>query len=270
MSDLSISDVLTSTLRALLRPVVRLMLARGVTLPLAVELLKRVYVQVALEDNGGGSGVTDSRVSLLTGVHRKDVRRLRGLPSAQADLPRKVSLGAQLLDQWTSRPPWCDAQGRARPLPRLASVGGALSFDALVASVSTDIRARPVLDEWLRLGMARVTARDEVELNEAAFTPQVDFDEQLSRLALQVGDHAMAAVDNLLGRADTWFECSVSGRAESPAAVVALRRRAAEVGGRALQTLGGDVKPEAAPVKEQGGRRYTFGVYFYADDDKGR
>lgn len=70
MTDPSIPDALTRTLRTVLRPVVRLMLARGVTLPLAVELMKRVFVQVALEESATDKPVTDSRVSLLTGVHR--------------------------------------------------------------------------------------------------------------------------------------------------------------------------------------------------------
>lgn len=202
MTDAGIPDFLTSAVRTVLRPLVRLMLSRGVTLPLAVELLKRVYVQAALEGSGPGGTSTDSRVSLLTGVHRKDVKRLRALPDAGAALPRAVSLGAQLVSLWTTGERWLDAQGDPRALPRLASAGGDCSFDALVASVSRDIRARPVLDEWLRLDVVHLNEADEVVLNTAAFVPQSGFDEKLSYLAMNVGDHAMAAVDNTLGRPD--------------------------------------------------------------------
>lgn len=269
MTDPSISDALTRTLRTVLRPVVRLMLSKGVTLPLAVELMKRVFVQVALEESATDKPVTDSRVSLLTGVHRKDVKRLRNLPNAHADLPRTVSLGAQLVSLWTRRAPWVDEHGEPRPLPRLASAGGDLSFDALVAAVSKDIRARPVLDEWLRLGVARLTDQDEVVLNAAAFVPQEGFEEKLSYLALHVGDHAMAAVENTLGRSDPWFERSVHYRGLSGADVEALRARASELGMKALQTLNGEVKDEVSVADADAvNRRFTFGVYFYADDDE--
>ncbi|WP_026188111.1 DUF6502 family protein [Methyloversatilis universalis] len=269
MTDPSIPDALTRTLRTVLRPVVRLMLARGVTLPLAVELLKRVFVQVALEESDAGKPVTDSRVSLLTGVHRKDVKRLRNLPSAHAGLPRTVSLGAQLVSLWTRRAPWVDEHGQPRPLPRLASAGGDLSFDALVATVSKDIRARPVLDEWLRLGVARLTERDEVVLNAAAFVPQEGFEEKLSYLALHVGDHAMAAVENTLGRSDPWFERSVHYRGLSVSEVDALRARASDLGMSALQALNGEVKDDTpAADGDAVNRRFTFGVYFYADDER--
>ncbi len=121
MSESGIPEALTSSVRTVLRPLVRLMLSRGVTLPLAVELLKRVYVQVALEEGVEGGRSTDSRVSLLTGVHRKDVKRLRALPDGGAALPKAVSLGAQLVSVWTSHPEWVDGEGRPRALPRLGS-----------------------------------------------------------------------------------------------------------------------------------------------------
>lgn len=266
MTDNSISDVLASALRTVLRPLVRLMLARGVTLPLAIELLKRAYVQVALEEGERDKVATDSRVSLLTGVHRKDVKRLRALEHEHSGLPRSVSLGAQLVSVWSSHPHWLDAAGHPRALPRRASVGGDRSFDALVASVSKDIRARPVLDEWLRLGVVHVTDGDEVVLNTSAFIPQAGFDEKLSYMSLNVGDHAMAAIENTLGRADPWFERSVHYRSLSPQAVAKLRAQASELGMQSLQMLNTQVqRVEPADIEEQARMRFTFGVYFYAE-----
>jgi hypothetical protein len=268
MNDTRASDAIAGAVRTVLRPLVRLMLARGVTLPLAIELLKRVYVQVAIDESGPGAPATDSRVSLLTGVHRKDVKRLRSLPDAGAELPHSVSLGAQLVSVWTTHPHWLDPARQPRPLPRLASAGGELSFDALVASVSKDIRARPVLDEWLRLGVVRLNERDEVVLNTAAFIPQAGFDEKLSYLSLNVGDHAMAAIENTLGRADPWFERSVHYRGLTPEAIDRLRARAAELGMQSLQALnteaqGGAGAESPDPLK----MRFTFGVYFYAESN---
>ena len=63
----------------LLRPLVRLFVARGITFPALTNLLRELYVNVAEYDFAlPGKEQTDSRVSLLTGIHRKEVRRLRG------------------------------------------------------------------------------------------------------------------------------------------------------------------------------------------------
>ena len=66
-------------LARLLRPLVRLLIRSGITFPVATELLRELYVNVAENDFGlPDKEQTDSRVSLLTGIHRKEVRRLRG------------------------------------------------------------------------------------------------------------------------------------------------------------------------------------------------
>ena len=68
---------LLQALQKLLRPLIRLLLAQGVTFPMLASQLKAVYVQVAKEEfKLTDKRQTDSRISLLTGVHRKDVKRL--------------------------------------------------------------------------------------------------------------------------------------------------------------------------------------------------
>ena len=54
------------------------MIARGVTLPAVYRILKEVFVEVAEQDFAlGADRQTDSRISMLTGIHRKDVKALR-------------------------------------------------------------------------------------------------------------------------------------------------------------------------------------------------
>ena len=82
---------LLAALERVLRPLVRLLLAHGITFPALSRLLKSVYVQVAERDFAlEGKRVSDSRVSLLTGVHRKDVRTLRGEGADESPVPEAV------------------------------------------------------------------------------------------------------------------------------------------------------------------------------------
>lgn len=278
MSDSPVSAVLVTALCKVLAPIARLMLAKGMSLPMAIELLKRVFVEVAQRDfQLEGKSVTDSRISLLTGVHRKDVRRLRYLPHDDSDLPPKISLGAQLVATWITNPAWLDENGNPRPLPRSSRRGGELSFESLFVSISRDIRPRSVLDEWLRLGVVTLNEKDEVVLNQSAFIPQHDADDKLAYFALNVGDHAAAAADNVLGRSDPWFERSVhhDGLTEDQLAV--LRKRASEVGMTILrdlhknaEKLGGEPAPENAAQSSGGKQRFTCGIYFYSTTDSGK
>ncbi len=256
----STSVALGAALLRVLRPVVRLMLARGVKLAFVVELLKRAYVEEAQ-----AIPAEDGDVSRLTGVSRTDVKRLSALPPDDAPgLPPAVSLGARLVSVWMTRSPWIDAEGAARPLFR---GGDDASFAALVASVSPETDAGPLLDHWLRLGVVRIDECARVTLNQPAFVPHAGIDEKLAYLALNVGDHAAAAVDNTLGRADPWFERSVHYRGVSPALVARLRRQASELGTQSLQILNVEAQRAAEATDDGATRsRFTFGVYFHAED----
>ena len=248
------------------------MLAKGMTLPMAIELLKRVFVEVAERDfRLEGKEATDSRISLLTGVHRKDVRRLRDLPLGDSELPPKISLGAQVVATWITNPRWLDGNGHPLPLPRSSRQGGESSFESLFASINRDIRPRSVLDEWLRLGVVSLSENDEVVLNQSAFIPQHDADDKLAYFALNVGDHAAAATDNVLGGRPPWFERSVHHDGLTEQQVAVLRERAADVGMNILrelhksaEKLDSDRAPQSAASPNEPAQRFTCGIYFYS------
>jgi hypothetical protein len=69
-----------------------------------------------------------------------------------------------VLDAWSSSLDFLDAEGGMLPLPRTQKQGGERSFEALVERVSKDIRARALLDEWLRKGFAVLDEQDRVVL----------------------------------------------------------------------------------------------------------
>jgi uncharacterized protein DUF6502 len=263
---------LVRALRHLLRPLVRLLVARGVTYTMLSDLLKGVYVEVAERDFGlEGKHPTDSRVSLLTGVHRKDVRRLRDSEPAKDDaVPESVALGAQLVAAWTTRREFTDAKGKPRPLARLASQGGARSFESLVESVSKDIRPRSVLDEWLRLGVVALDAEDRVVLRTAAFVPRRGFDEKAFYLGHNVHDHVAAATHNLLEEGPPFMERSVHYDELGERSVEELKELAARAGMDALNEV--NRKAMACETRDRGDagprRRITFGVYFYSTPER--
>lgn len=257
---------LLAAVRRVLRPLVRLMLRHGVTYPLLSALLKALFVEVAEQDfRLDGRRQTDSRINLLTGVHRKDVRRLRDQQTAPESPPASISLGAQLVARWTAMSPWVDEHGQPKPLPRLASEGGDLSFEALVESVNKDIRSRVVLDEWLRLGVAYLDADDRVRLNVAAFVPEKGYDEKAYYFGRNIHDHIAAGAHNLAGQQPPFLERSVYYDGLTAESTATLAELARELGMQALQGVNRKAMELQLRDRERpdAAQRMNFGVYFF-------
>ncbi len=261
------SASLIAAVRYLLRPLVKLLLTHSITYPFLSHLLKSIYVEVATEEfRLQGKPQTDSRISLLSGVHRKDVKTLRPERMLEQTLPPTVSLSSKLVKLWTSDPQHLDDTGRHRPLPRLMSEGGGASFEGLVASVSKDIRSRVILDEWLRTGIAKIDAEGLVCLITEASAKESGFDEKAYHIGLNLHDHLCAAAHNLQGQQPPLPETSIQANkltAESVAELEALSKR---LGTQLLDTL----RQRAAELEARDAnqpdaqQRMNCGMYFYS------
>jgi hypothetical protein len=258
-------------MRRLLRPLIRLMLHNSVQYPYLADLLKLTYVEEATRMPVPGKGQTDSRVSMLTGIHRLDVKRLRNeIVTGKDAPPPSVSLGAQAVMQWTTRPEYLDSKGRPLPLPRLARSGGPVSFESLVQSISKDIRPRVVLDEWLRLGIARVDEQDRVVLVTDAFVPSHGLDEKLFYLGKNVHDH-LGACEHNLTRPDAppVLERSVYFDHLSEESADILAAHARQLASQAMQAFG----KKAMELQEKDSQdnsarhRVTYGLYYFQADE---
>ncbi len=273
MSKPNLSPVLVRAIQRVLHPLVRLMLSSGITYPYLAELLKGLFVEVAdKEFRLRESASTDSRISLLTGVHRKDVKRLRSQTgAAEMQMPEVVSVGSQLVATWLGQAPYLDKQGKPRRLPRLSSADSSVSFEGLVAARSKDIRARVVLDEWLRLGIVTLDDEDCVVLSTEAFIPQAGLDEKIHFFAHNLHDHAAAATHNLIGTGTPWLERSVYYDELSQESINELNAQAQQLGGNMLKTLNQSaMRLEARDALDTAPRqRFTCGLYFYSEPSSG-
>lgn len=271
---LSPPPALLQASRRLLRPLARLLMAFGVNYPAFANLAKGVFVEAAVQDfPDGGTTTTDSQVSVLSGVQRREVKRLREEMRQQRPAPVAVSLGAQVVAKWCADPRCLDSQRRPLPLPRLARKGGEVSFEKLVEGISKDIRSRAVLDEWLRLGVARLDEEDRVHLIESAFIPVQGFDEKAFYFGKGVHDHLAAASHNMLGQRPAFLDRMAYYDGLTPDSAAELRDLARELAAQALQEINSKALELQAQdgEKENSRSRVTFGAYFYAaEDDHGR
>lgn len=272
----SAPEALVRPLARLLRPLVRLLMQSGITFPVLADLLRGLYVEVALRDVlKDERAQTDSRISLLTGVHRKEVRRLRGVPADAEGEPAIVTISSQIIARWLGGPPYSDRRGRPLRLPRVSTSRRVASFERLVRSVTTDVRPRAVLDELQSQNIVALEQDDQVRLNVAAFVPRPGRAEQLYYFGRNLADHIAAASANITAaEVAPFLERSVHYDRLSAAAAGQLERagrQAAErlliaFNRRALAAAEADdkAKDTSSPAKS---RRINLGIYLFVDDD---
>jgi len=148
----TIKDHLKGALSLMLKPLVRLLIAQGVTHAEFAETAKEVYVETALRDFEVAGKVNKSRVAILTGLTRKEVKNVvdRALESGQPD--RTYSRPERVLTGWFSDPNYTGPYGIPLELVYEAPEPSNPSFANLVRAYSGDMAPRQMLTELLRSG----------------------------------------------------------------------------------------------------------------------
>lgn len=276
------SSHLLATTQRTLWPLVKLLLHRGIGYPALSEALKTVFVGVAESEFPLQSKrETDSRISLLTGIHRRDVKRLRDAmrerrahtAAWRTETPSAMgaSLSARVVAVWTGLSSYLDERGAPLPLPRLARRGGEHSFESLVQSVNKDTRPRALLDEWLRRGAVSIDEQDRVHLNLEMFMATRDLDDRAFQFGQHIHDHVAAIVHNLTGDQPPFLERAVSHVDLTQASAAELAELAYREGVRALQAVNRRaLELKARDAGDPAARtRINLGIYYFSAASRG-
>lgn len=134
--------------RLLLKPVVRFCVRHGLSVQQMIELLKQTVIRVAGEQlEAQGEKLNISRLSAMTGMHRRDVQRVTTEPELK---PLPAPLAARVIAQWENGSQFCDSRNRPR---RLRLDPGKNEFLQLIATVNTDLNPGTILFELERSGL---------------------------------------------------------------------------------------------------------------------
>jgi len=257
-------EALQQAFERLLVPLAKLAVARGVPYAVIDESLRSAFVAVA---HAAHPGLPEhrraSRVSAATGLHRREVTRLLEAAAQPTVAAPARSPAAMVFAHWRAAKTYRTRSGAPRALPR---TGPAPSFESLAQAVTRDVHPRALLEELLRLKLARLDEqRDLVTLAEEAFVPHGDAPRMLGYLGANVGDHLQAAVANVLGHQPTHFEQAIAADGLSAASVAQVRpllrehwRRLTDELVPLLETL---IKADAAQPGGHTHHRMRLGLY---------
>lgn len=246
----------------LMLPVALWLLRSGVTYPAFAQLLKGVFVEAAGSELARDQGApTQSALSLLSGVHRKDVRALAdGAPRERPTA--RPPLSSQVFTRWITDPKYRDAHCKPRALPR---AGGRRGFESLCADLSNDVHPRAVLDELIRLGQVALEGDNVVVIAES-FVPSAHVDELSALFSANAADHIAAAVSNLTSGAPKFLEQSVYADGLTPESIEQLHQAARKAWAQAFESVVTTARARVDLDNDQAGNlRMRFGAYYYSE-----
>jgi len=249
---------------ATLLPLVRYLLLEGVNYPLFIRALKPVFVQAAqLELEQRGVKINDSSVSLLSGLHRKDIRELNHADGASVSHSGPVA--SLVFAKWVSDPAYVQKNGKPR---RLLLRGPVSSFESLALSITQDVHPGSVLKSMEAQGMVRCEGEggaERVVLLKDSFIPRDDLNEMLALFAANLQDHLAAAASNLRGGSPPFLEQAVFGSELSEDSIAKL----AGLSRRLWEKHSLEIIKQASRLCEQDEgcarpQRFRLGNYFYS------
>lgn len=180
----------------LLRPLVRILLRNGVSFQSFSDLAKWVYIDVADKEFGiKNRKQSISRISVVTGLSRKEILRVRKLAQPyDISSDQKYNRAARVIAGWRREKDFHDTKGKPAPLP---ITGPGISFSELVKRFSGDVPVRATLDELVRVGAVKQLDDGRISLIARSYIPESDEAVKLHILGKDV-EHLISTIDHNL------------------------------------------------------------------------
>lgn len=165
-----------------LRPMARIFLRFGIGFREFAEIAKTAFVDVASSDYGlRGRPTNISRVAVMTGLTRKEVKRLRDKSLSDEDrLAVRTTPLCVVLHRWHAEDDFLDSQGRPATLP----FGGETpSFSELVRKFGGDIPPGAMRTELKRVGAIAEDENGNLRVIRRSVVPAGEHDNLIAALA---------------------------------------------------------------------------------------
>ena len=264
-----INKIISAAVVRLLRPLVRLLLRNQVPYGAFADLAKWVYVDVAAKEfNVANRKQTTSRVSVITGLTRKDVARLQKIAKPDDGvIGQEYNRAVRVINGWLYDPRFVTTDGQPAQLP----IEGENSFFELVKKYSGDSTPGAILDELLRTGAVEKTPDGKVTLHKRAYVPNESEEEIIHILGTDVA-LLLQTIDHNLnkGKQKPFYQRKVAYNNLPKECLEEFRALSAKHSQALLEELNRylsqhdrDSNPDAAGT----GRKHAgVGIYYFEED----
>ena len=170
-----------SAFLVVLRPMARILLRFGIGFREFSEIAKTAFVDVASSDYGlRGRPTNISRIAVMTGLTRKEVRRLRDkISGGEPAVVVRTTPMWDILHHWHADPEFLNDSGRPAILPFYGDEG---SFSRLVKRFAGDIPPGAMRTELKRVGAIEEDDSGSLKVIRRSFRPELDHESLISQL----------------------------------------------------------------------------------------
>ncbi len=262
---------LVAAVLKLLRPLARILLRNGVSFSTFSDLAKWIYIDVATQEFGiEGRKQSTSRVSVITGLSRREVMRVRKLPRPDVTAStERHNRAARVIAAWRRESDFLDAEGKPSLLPM---EGRGATFSELVNRFSGNVQPRAILDELIHVGAVERLADGKIGLLTRAYIPRGIDAHKLNILGTDV-QNLIATIDHNLKpeTAEPLFQRKVSYDNLPDEVLPKFRKLFAKRAQALLESADQwlaqrdrDINPT---VKGFGSNRAGFGIFFFEESN---
>jgi hypothetical protein len=262
---------LVAAVLKLLRPLARILLRNGVSFNTFSDLAKWTFVDVATREFGiEGRKQSTSRVSVITGLSRREVMRVRKLPRPDVTAnTEQHNRAARVIAAWRRESDFLDAKGKPALLPM---EGRGVTFSELVKRFSGNVPSRAILDELIHVGAVERRKDGKIALITRAYIPRNIDAHKLNILGTDV-QHLVSTIDHNLKSetSEPLFQRKVSYDNLPDDVLPAFRKlftkRAQAMLESADHWLAQRDRDVTPTVKGRGSNRAGFGIFFFEESN---
>lgn len=263
------TGLLAQAAYSVLTPLAVLLIRHGYAYRDLCNVLKWVYFRTGIRLlKTDGKRITESQLSVLTGLNRKEISALMEAHEDDALFAKQSrSVCSAIVAEWISNPLFINSDGSPKDLAYTSDDAAVASFSKLTEMTSKDIRPKAVLEEMLRLDVISVSAAPEriVSLKKEAFIPSSDFKEKMLFMSSNIRDHLQASTDNILSSQAVHFDRGAYHDELTLEDVKELQALVNKEGMALLKRVYREAEAKAAKnIDNSQTHRMNVGIFFYS------
>jgi hypothetical protein len=257
-----IPEVVQTTIMRILKPLIRILLRNGVAYGTFADIARKIYVDSGFDEaRRSGQKETVSNVSIITGINRKEVKRLREALAVDTDNSlRKFNRIVRVLAGWQHDEEFLDEDHEVMDLQLEGDTG---SFTALVRKYSGDMPVVAMLNALMDSGNIKIIDNGNIQLINPNYLPKSDSDEKLNILGIDTAEFIETIDHNITieHAEDAWFQRKASNTQVRVASLPKLKQRINKKAQQLLEDIDADFSENETDGDEPT-CSVSIGIYF--------
>jgi len=265
----NLDKVLINGVVRLMRPIVRLFIKYNLTYDTISYILRKLYAEEAKEELViPGKKISMSRISVVTGIPRKEIQKYLDSPfEAEGDSGKNQNRASRVITGWMTDKEYQGKDSKPIKIP----LDGEISFSSLVKKYSGGVPVKAVFDELLRIKAIVSDHEKNISLCGFGYTLSNEDRDTFLIVSENVSDLMKTILHNLSeDSSKSRLQLRVAANNLPKEIVDQLRDLCTKEGRDTLVSLGGSLqkydRDHNDTVFGTGQIRAGVGMYFFEDD----